>query len=147
MDFTGGSQDAAERYVRNNKSKLLVVDVHLDTNIVDDGKPVAEASMRNGLPVTPDGDSAIMGEVKYHKILKRCRYRVGSWNVYFPWPWDWKCPGPNRLGWLPSAEFGVPTMPGETAMKDSYLPVEPFTYTDNEGNQYTPPKAFPGVKQ
>jgi hypothetical protein len=111
----------------------LVADVHLGA--------ISGDSPKNDLP--------IRNEIAEHRAehgLIRLRYTVGTWSVSVFWPATWYreggAPGPNALGFLPSAEFGAPTFSGECATKSSYGPVEPFEYALLKGGKFTPKEAF-----
>jgi hypothetical protein len=111
----------------------LVVDAHLGAISAD--------TPRNDLPIR----SEIAEQTADHGLI-RLRYTVGTWSVTVYWPMTWYreggAPGPNQLGFLPSAEFGAPTFSGECATKSSYSTVEPFEYALLKGGKFTPKEAF-----
>lgn len=80
--------------------------------------------------------------------LARIQYTFGNWTVLVPWPTVWllrgkgSCPAPNRYGFAPSAEFGVPTFHGETALRTDLARVAPFAYPTLEAGLYTPEVDF-----
>jgi|GEM_PF-3715000 len=80
--------------------------------------------------------------------LARVHYLFGNWNVFVPWPAVWLlrgqdyCPAPNRYGFAPSAEFGVPTFQGETALRTDLARVAPFAYQTMGAGLYLPEVDF-----
>jgi hypothetical protein len=112
----------------------LVADVHLGS--------IASDAPRNDLPIR-----RLSATMKGPSGLYRLIYLVGQWQVTVWWPAAWcvpedKVPGPNELGWLPSAEFGEPTFFGECPHKDPLSRVEPFEYRTLSGAKHTPATAF-----
>ena len=80
--------------------------------------------------------------------LARIHYVFGNWNVLVPWPFVWLArgekyiPAPNRYGFAPSAEFGVPSFVGETVLRTDLGRVAPFAYPTLGAGTYTPELDF-----
>lgn len=113
----------------------MLVDAHL--GILADDAP------KNDLPVHRKAPQSAKGPYGLYKL----RYGVGPWLVTVYWPAVWYdhgagAPGPNLLGWLPTAEFANPNFFGDPVPRRSPGPIQPFTYRNWEGNLVTPAKAY-----
>lgn len=112
----------------------------------DHGPPPVEAQPYKGLtgfaPTPGDSFAPINGS------LFLITYKFGPWNVIIPWPALWLIrgeavvPSKNRDGFVPSAEFGVPTFNGETTPRLDLGTVAPFAYPTLGAGLYTPEVPF-----
>ncbi|NVJ20014.1 MULTISPECIES: hypothetical protein [Myxococcus] len=119
----------------------LLVDGHMG----DYSPPPVDALACRGANITlPQGDYFTPARGS----LARVHYTFGNWNVFVPWPTVWLlrgqayCPAPNRYGFAPSAEFGVPTFSGETSLRTDLVRVAPFAYPTMGAGLYTPEVDF-----
>lgn len=118
-----------EQLTAEDAQKLFLVDAHL----VD--PPDKTHKDKDDIKLT--GTLRIMS-LRSNRF-KWCQYKVGPWDhVFLVWPFKWKAPAPNRLGWLPKCEFGKTGPYFNDVNPDLDYPIEPFSYIDHEGEEYTP---------